>query len=173
MRRDLFRPTEDGEARLLLLIGAFSGPSRVLEGRTKLAKLDFLLRYPQFLQRALNLRRPALGKQVAVPDSADDIEARMVRYRFGPWDPAYFALLGRLVGKGLIAIVPYARGIGFRTTDLGGKIATELAQTDPWKPVAERARLLKRAFDISGSNLTKFVYENFPEVATAAWGDPL
>src|SRR6266496_5531002 len=56
MRSDLFQPTEEGEARLLILIASLSGPTRSLEGRTKLAKLDFLLRYPTFLRRALAKR---------------------------------------------------------------------------------------------------------------------
>ena len=53
MRRDLFLPTPEAEGRLLLLIDAFTGATRSLEGRTKLAKLDFLLRYPNYLRRAL------------------------------------------------------------------------------------------------------------------------
>ena len=40
-----FHPSLEGEARLLLLVEAFSRGRKVLEGRTKLAKLDFLLRY--------------------------------------------------------------------------------------------------------------------------------
>lgn len=50
-------------SRLLLLINAFAGASREgsIEGLTKLAKLDFLLRYPANLERALIARdaRPA------------------------------------------------------------------------------------------------------------------
>ncbi|MFE2970175.1 hypothetical protein ACFXKC_42275 [Streptomyces sp. NPDC059340] len=30
------------------------------------------------------------------------IEQGMIRYRYGPWDPAYYAPLGALTGKGLI-----------------------------------------------------------------------
>jgi len=41
MRRELFQPTVLGEARVLLLINNFSSKGSALEGRTKLAKLDF------------------------------------------------------------------------------------------------------------------------------------
>ena len=77
----------EGEARLLLLIDAFTGPNRTLQGRVKLAKLDFLLRYPQFARRALAERNRAVGDEPEVDE--DNIEGRMVRYRYGPWDPAY------------------------------------------------------------------------------------
>ena len=60
MRRDLFLPTPEGEGRLLLLIDMFTTPTRSLEGRTKLAKLDFLVRYPGYFRRAIALRAPEL-----------------------------------------------------------------------------------------------------------------
>ena len=88
MRTDSFQPSLEGEARLLLLIAAFSRRTRVLEGRTKLAKLDFLLRYPLYFERALHIRRPQLKPSPHLHQP--DVESRMVRYRYGPWDPAYF-----------------------------------------------------------------------------------
>ena len=39
------------QARILLLIDAFAGRTGSMDGLTKLAKLDFLLRYPAFLER--------------------------------------------------------------------------------------------------------------------------
>lgn len=172
MRSDLFQPTEESEARLLLLIDAFSGPDKSLEGRTKLAKLDFLLRYPAFLRRALKLRG-ASERALEGIEPVNDIESRMVRYRYGPWDPSHYALLGRLIGKGLAAPVPFARGIGYRATEKGRRIADRLAETPEWKDVAARARLLRAKFDISGSSLVTFIYEAFPEVAGASWGERL
>lgn len=172
MRRELFLPSAEGEARLLLLISAFSVENGLLEGRTKLAKLDFLLRYPRFLQKALEIRGGAkrAASQISAPDT---IEARMVKYRYGPWDPAYYALLGRLVGKRLIVGVPLARGTGYRVTEAGGKAASKLDEAAEWQELAERARLLKSRFDIQGSALTRFLYDHFPEIRSASWGDVL
>jgi hypothetical protein len=116
MRSDLFAPSVEGEARLLLLIDAFTGPTANLEGRTKLAKLDFLLRYPRFFRRALEIRAPQATVPEPVP-SEGNIEQRMVRYRYGPWDPAYFALLGSLIGRALIIPVSHRAGVGYRTTE--------------------------------------------------------
>ncbi len=173
MRSDLFAPSVEGEARLLLLIDAFTGPTANLEGRTKLAKLDFLLRYPRFFRRALEIRAP----HATVPEpqpSEGNIEQRMVRYRYGPWDPAYFALLGSLIGRGLITPVSHRSGVGYRTTEEGAHAARDLVETDAWSDVAGRARLLKRHFGaVSGTFLMKFIYDHFPEVTGAAWHEPL
>jgi hypothetical protein len=177
MRRELFQPTAEGEARLLLLIAAFSQEGSSLEGRTKLAKLDFLLRYPPFFARALAKRGGLTRRAAAAIEKATaegrTIESRMMRYRYGPWDPAYFALLGRLVGKGLVEPVPEANGLGYRTTALGKTVADALAAEEAWSTIAEHAFLLKTYFDLSGNGLKNFIYENFPEVAGATWGETL
>jgi hypothetical protein len=162
----------EGEARLLLLIDAFTGPNRTLQGRVKLAKLDFLLRYPQFARRALAERNRAVGDEPEVDE--DNIEGRMVRYRYGPWDPAYYALLGSLLGRGLIETVPEGRYTGLRTTDTGRAVAAKIAEAPAWKPVADRAKRLSGAFRTqTGTWLMKFVYETFPEVTSARWGEQL
>ena len=163
-----FQPSLEGEARLLLLIEAFSRGSRVLEGRTKLAKLDFFLRYPSYYSRALQIRRPELVDATDGPEP--DLESRMVRYRFGPWDPSYYALLGRLIGKGLVRPAPFDRGIGFRSTDKGRALARAMGQEPAWVDTAERIKLLRQHFDLSGAYLKKFIYEHFPEVTQAKWG---
>lgn len=169
MNRDLFQPSSVGQIRLLLLIDAFSGTRDGLEGRTKLAKLDFLLRYPAFFRRAMAIKAP----NVALPPNIEDaelIETRMVRYRYGPWDPAYFALLGGLIGRGLTVPVFTKRGISYRNTEKGHRLAAELARTESWGPIATRVRYLYRHFNLSGTTLKEFVYANFPEVANASWG---
>lgn len=172
MRDDLFAPSVEGEARLLLLIDAFTRPTANLEGRTKLAKLDFLLRYPRFLRRAVEIRNPKAKLPDPAPAEAN-IEQRMVRYRYGPWDPAYYALLGSLIGRGLITPVSHRSGVGYRTTDEGARTAGDLAATAAWADVAARARLLKRHFDVSGTFLMKFIYDHFPEVSGASWHEQL
>ena len=166
-----FQPSLEGEARLLLLIEAFSRGRRVLEGRTKLAKLDFLLRYPSYYARAVRIRRPELDDTADGPEP--DLETRMVRYRFGPWDPAYYALLGRLIGKGLVTPVPFNRGIGYRVTDKGRALAVELREEPAWVDSAARINVLRRHFNLSGATLKKFIYEHFPEVTQAGWGESL
>ena len=166
-----FQPSLEAEARLLLLIEAFSRDSKVLEGRTKLAKLDFLVRYPSYFARALQIRRPALVGATEGPEP--DLESRMVRYRYGPWDPAYYALLGRLIGKSLVRPAPFRRGIGYRVTNEGRAIAVAIRDEPAWLDTAGRIKLLRQHFDLTGTNLKKFIYEHFPEVTRATWGESL
>jgi hypothetical protein len=101
------------------------------------------------------------------------IENRMVRYRYGPWDPAYFALLGSLIGRGLIVVLPGANGLHFKTTEQGENLARKLAATDSWHRTYEITKLLRQHFDLSGNNLKRFIYENFPDVVGKRWGEKL
>jgi len=172
LRKELFQPTFEGEARLLLLINAFSGEGKSLEGRTKLAKLDFFLRYPEFLSRALAIRKPQ-AKVVVREEEASNIEGGMIRYRYGPWDPSYYATLGRLIGKGLIRPMPMTGGIGYKTTEAGRSMAEKISADESWADVAARTKVLRRHFDLSGSSLKDFIYQHFPEVAGASWGKKL
>lgn len=86
----LYRPWDPDDsidfhaARLLVLLRRCGEGSRYhIEGRTKLAKLDFFLRYPAFLERARAAVR-ATGRDIA-PWRADgaEVEAPMIRYRYG------------------------------------------------------------------------------------------
>ena len=168
MRPDLFYPTPLGEGRLLLLIDAFSDSTKSLEGRTKLAKLDFFLRYPAYLGRALAVQGVP---EIPLSDQEkENVEARMVRYKFGPWDPAYYSLLGTLIGKGLVEPVPLRLGIGYRTTATGRDFAERLSHSPGWTDLNDRCRLLRRYMDRTGSWLKNFVYEHFPEVAAKEQG---
>jgi len=172
LRKELFQPTIESEARILLLIDGFTTPTKSLDGRTKLTKLDFLLRYPHFMQRALSIREPDSSMTVSAAEE-ENIESRMIRYRYGPWDPSYFAILGRLIGKGLVQPVPAQNGIGYRVTGQGKELAKKLMKEDSWKETRERVKLLKKHFNLSGNSLKEFVYQHFPEVAGASWGDRL
>ena len=173
VNRDLFRPTAEGEARLLVLISAFSGQQEGLQGRTKLAKLDFLLRYPEFLERALLHRGVDAEDAAEATSDRNPVEQRMVRFRYGPWDPSYFALLGSLIGRRLIEVIPYSRGLGYRATPDGQRLARELSLDPAWQQTKQRADLLKRHFNLTGATLKTMVYDLFPEVTDAAWRETL
>jgi hypothetical protein len=176
--RDRFRPTREAEARLLLLIDAFSrksnGTPRFLEGRVKLAKLDFLLRYPDYLQRILTAHgaRPA---DVATIDSGEaPLDSRMMRYRYGPWDPSYYAVLGSLIGRGLVDVTPLSgsTGFGYRTSDKGCELAANLRDDEIFNRTSNRLKLLRRYLDLSGTTLKRYVYE-LPEITDATWHEEL
>ncbi len=172
MRKELFQPSIESEARILLLINGFTTRTNSLDGRTKLAKLDFLLRYPNFMQRALAIREPNRIMEVT-SDEQHNIEEQMIRYRYGPWDPSYYAILGRLIGKGLVEVAANQRGLSYRTTERGEQLSKDLAEEDSWTETSARIKLLKQNFNLTGNALKNFIYQHFPEVTGASWGDKL
>lgn len=167
-------PSADAQARLLLLIDVFSSTKtgKGIEGRMKLAKLDFLLRYPDRFNRLMAVRRPDVeaGEN---PWLTGTIEQSMIRYRYGPWDPAYYALLGALTGKGLIEPKHEDAIATYRTTPTGHHVAQALAESESWRPVRDRAVLLRRHFNLSGITLKHLIYETFPDIVEADWGTHL
>jgi hypothetical protein len=52
-------------------------------------------------------------------------------------------------------------------------LAATLAATEPWAETQLLIGLLKRNFNLSGTTLKSFVYDHFPEVAAANWGEEL
>lgn len=175
--RQKYRASRDSEARVRPLINGFSskttGP-RTLEGRVKLAKLDFLLRYPKHLATILATRgvRESVREELELQDSP--LESRMMRYRYGPWDPSYFAVLGSLVGRGLVDVVP-AQGtsaLGYRTTDAGAALAEDLKDDGAFDDLINRIKLLRTHLDLTGETLKRLLYD-LPEVADATWHEEL
>ena len=164
-------------ARLLLVISACGTPRRgperpCVRGRTLLAKLDVFVRYPTYLARALEIRaasRPALSARFDAGPAS--VESRMVRYLYGPWDHVYYAVLGYLIGKGLLA-VEIERGTEvFRLTPAGAAAAAALAADPAHAELAERAALAHRAFSgFTGTRLKQFIYDQFPEIVARKLG---
>ena len=154
------------EGRLLLLLRAFSGEAGLgeIEGLTKLAKLDFLLRYPTYLERALEKRGRSTKAVVLQPHEQLSVESKMVRYRFGPWDHRYRRLLNLLVGKGLVRIAVDGRTINVGLTANGRIVAEQLSKREEFTDVTRRATTIKTHFDLTATNLMKFIYETFPEI---------
>lgn len=154
------------EGRLLLLIDAFSSghQSEGVRGLTKLAKLDFLLRYPTFLERALVARRKSTKAVKVQEHERLSVEARMVRYRFGPWDHRYPEVLRRLEARDLVAVTREGRTIVMKATPAGTRAAQQLRSDPSFQDVADRASALRTHLDLTAVNLMKFIYETFPEV---------
>ena len=153
-------------ARLLVLISAFSGPGQAaaVEGLTKLAKLDFLLRYPVMLERALAAKGRSTYDVQLEEHERLSVESQMVRYRFGPWDHRYREFLNVLVGKGLVTVNVEGRKVVIALTERGYILALELSGSPEFQDYARRSRLLKRHFDVQATTLVRFIYETFPEV---------
>lgn len=160
-RRDL----EYHQARVLLLLAAFSGTRGKLDGLTKLVKLDFLLRYPAFLERVLpggagdwtDETRPTTVEREAV-------ESRMVRYKYGPWDDRYYPIVGALVGRGLAEYAESSRdNLALRPTAAGRALARTLAVDPQWVVISARCALLRQHLNLSGNRLKNLIYERLPD----------
>ena len=155
-------------ARLLVLIDAFAGEdgTREIEGLTKLAKLDFLLRYPVMLEKALHARNRSTKAAEVQAHERNSVESQMVRYRYGPWDHRYWQFLALLQAKGLVRIRRKGLGRMVGLTEKGRGLAKQLALSADYAIVARRAHVLKESLDLTATAIMRFVYATFPEIAS-------
>lgn len=155
-------------ARLLLLIH-LCGIKDQIHGLTKLAKLDFFVRYPNFFDRA--------AREVGAPKTGENItsatnDSAMVRHHYGPWDPRYYQVLAYLEGRELITVKKDKRSFVFALTTEGQAIAKRLAAESSFDELVVQMRKVKSTFGAkSGDWLKKLVYQVFDnEVAKLAMG---
>ncbi|PHY13462.1 hypothetical protein CSW58_05565 [Caulobacter sp. B11] len=163
--------------RLLILLRCADKRGRTpkpVEGITKLAKLDFLLRYPVYLERAL-LR---LGKSTSgldlLPRERTTVETKMIRFRYGPWDSRYRRWLSLLTSRGLLTVSLQGRKIEIGLTEEGRTLADNLSAQAIFADLADRATIvMKTVGDMSGTRLKDFVYEIVPEITGMKWGQEI
>lgn len=153
--------TEFHAARLLLLL-EFCGAKGHIDGLTKLAKLDFFVRYPEFFERVSRF----MGQ--ATKSSTEHIESKMIRYRYGPWDKRYYDILSYLRSKDLILVLKIRNGaFRFQLTETGKKIALEISSQDEFGLLIEQMKTVKKSLGTkSGSALKKIIYEVFQDEVT-------
>jgi hypothetical protein len=157
------------------LIDSFGGRrgDQAIEGLTKLAKLDFLLRYPAFLERALVAKGASDAAAQVQEFERASVEARMVRYRFGPWDFRYRRFLNVLASKGLCTVRLDGRTVVIHPTERGRATAKELLKEPAYASLGRRAKLLKSNLDLKAKTLMEFIYDTFPELASLRSGEPI
>lgn len=160
-------------ARLLVLLKEFAGRKgdRRINGLTKLVKLDFLLRYPVYMERALECK--GISKDIVELQEYErkSVESTMIRFHYGPWDPRYYSFINLLVGRGLCEVNVKGRTVFIGLTQKGHETASKLSQQEEFTSIADRAQVLKKHFDISGGNLKTFIYETFPEIVSLKLGE--
>ena len=162
-------------ARLLILLRAFAGKKgdKTINGLTKLVKLDFLLRYPVCLERALRAVGGSTNSVNVLYHERKNVESSMIRYRYGPWDPRYRRFINLLVGKGLTKVSFKKRTVKLGLTATGLEKASILCKNSNFEDVSSRALLLKRHFDMGGTRLKEFIYETFPEIVSLQLGEEI
>jgi len=158
--------TEFHAVRMLLLLRKCGTANRV-EGLTKLAKLDFLVRYPAFFNRlATHLQKPVAAATVSV-------ESVMVRHHYGPWDKRYYKILPFLESRRLMTVSKKGPAYVFELTEEGKNLAEVVSKRPEFALQAEQ---MKRVKDLvgkrTGTSLKNLVYEVFDaEVAEKPLGE--
>lgn len=154
--------------RLLLLI-EICGIKGSINGLTKMAKLDFFSRYPDFFEVARAAFTPSPDEQSPkydVPESA------MVRYHYGPWDKRYYHVLAYLEARGLINVRKEKKAYQISLTDLGRERAKLLAARPSFTLLVARMKEVKKVFGgKTGGFLKTLIYQVFDkEVGQRAMG---
>jgi hypothetical protein len=159
---------------LLLLLAANKRSSRSIEGITKLAKLDFLLRYPNCLERALEAEKKNTELAEIKTYERTTIESKMIRFKYGPWDARYRRWLSLLASRGLVTINIKGRTVIIELTDKGREIAEKFSIDSSFSDINSRSQLIIKTFGaMSATRIKEFVYEVFPELETMKWGEDI
>lgn len=156
-------------ARVLLLIAANNKARRAgLDGLTKLAKQDFLVRYPVFLEQLAKIITGQDLPEPLQPTEAERlaVESRMIRYKYGPWDDRYYPILGSLIGLGLVSASPGRGRLALTITSEGKTVADALSSQEAWARLALRCNYIAETFSMTGNRLKELIYQELPHVST-------
>ncbi|MCW8929985.1 MAG: hypothetical protein OQL19_07100 [Gammaproteobacteria bacterium] len=156
-------------ARLLLLIKLCGAKGEKISGLTKLAKLDFFVRYPEFFYEVARY----LGKDIVVENT--QVESSMVRHHYGPWDKRYYHVLAYLEAKGLVGVVKNKKAYEFVLSELGKERGTILEKSESFSELTEHMKLVKSTLgQKNGSVLKDLIYKVFEkEVADRNLGEAI
>lgn len=160
------------QARVLLLVDAVCtapGHARKLDGLTKLAKLDFLIRYPALAPQVLPSLQSSDSRLHLSPEDQTDptgVESPMTRYKYGPWDDRYYSIIGALVGRGLLR---YARGrrgsVALASTANGKRLAGQMKASEQWSEIADRCQAVAEASSgLTGNALKEVIYDRLADL---------
>jgi len=166
---------ETHQARLLLLLSAAgSRGDGSVGGITKLAKIDFLVRYPGYFERLLRDTRKRVPTVIMRDFERDTVESRMIRFRYGPWDPRYRRWLGLLVARGLVKTWLKGRTVNVAITPAGERVGAAIAEQPEFNDLSQRCeQVVASVGSWSGTKLKDQVYASVPELVGKAWGEAI
>jgi hypothetical protein len=144
--------------RLVLLLAICGGSSGVINGLTKMAKLDFFVRYPDFFAAI------GMNDEQKERDKANAVEAAMVRHHYGPWDRRYYHVLAFLEARGLITVHKSGKLVRIGLTKTGKVAAKHLAETTSFSELKEHMQHVAEALaKRTGNELKTLIYKTFKE----------
>ncbi len=145
------------QARILLLIVAFSGRTRGLRSLARLSRLDFLLRFPPILEYMNIDGHPTWPPPAAtVPAERHATDIAFAGSRYGLWTDRYTLIIGALLGKQLIRQVP-GRTLEVIATPNGRTAATQLTAATEWTRTKGRAEFLHQRLDLPAARLDQLL----------------
>lgn len=155
-------------ARLLLLF-SICGIAGRIDGLTKMAKLDFFVRYPDFFAQVCKTLEP----DVSVPDAA--VESAMIRHHYGPWDTRYYQILAYLEGRGLLQARQDNTAFIFSLTAAGKELAGGLKKEAAFADLCGRMKQVKHVLGgKSGTWIKNLIYRTFKEeIASRRLGETI
>lgn len=159
------------QMRVLLLVAAVSeeaGHNRKLDGLTKLAKLDFFVRYPALASMLLDDLDTDERMHVNEVDRSSPtlVQDPMTRYKYGPWDDRYYPVIGALVSRGLLKYAKGRRGsVALMPTAAGKALAADVATDEVWRAVADRCAAVASASEgMTGNALKELIYDRLADL---------
>ncbi len=161
-------------ARLLLLLRHCGIRSKGtneyrIDGLTKMAKLDFFVRYPAFFEQVINDSSSTRQASTRKPESP------MIRYQYGPWDARYYHVLAYLRAKRLIDVKKDQKTVQLVLTDEGGDVTRTLSNDVSYNELLTHIKAVAKVFkQRSGNQLKTLIYATFDaEVGELPWGETI
>lgn len=144
-------------ARLLLLF-QICGIKGKIDGLTKMAKLDFFIRYPSFFNEL------CLKLNINIYKKPDAVESKMIRFHYGPWDHRYYHVLAYLKSRGLIEYEKIGRKVIISLTKLGQSKAILLKESNQYSALVTQISLVNSILGkMSGTKIKNLIYETFDQ----------
>ena len=145
-------------SRLLLLMKYCGEKGKRIGGLTKLAKLDFFVRYPSFF----SVIACHLGKDHN--DEYKSVESKMIRHHYGPWDKRYYHVISFLESRGLVQVAKSKNTFEFTLTEVGEEKTNSLVESGTFNDIIGHMKKVKKIVGRkNGSQLKNLIYEVFKE----------
>lgn len=159
---------------LILIYNTTSQGKNSIRGITKLVKMDFLLRYPKALERGLKF----IGHTDYILEIKEyekyNVESKMIRFKYGPWDPRYRTFLLLLQSRGLLDLEIINNATHIKVTESGKTLAERIRLLSEFRDYDIRSMIIKRNFEhLSASEIKEFMYRIIPELSELNLGDEI
>ncbi|WP_412270843.1 hypothetical protein [Dysgonomonas mossii] len=152
----------------MILIYELSGKelNAKIKGVNKIAKLDFLLKYPTYLNEILSASNTNVRVLIESFEN-NSIETLMSSYLYTPWDMKYRKFFNLLIAKDLISVGFENDDYFIQITSKGIILVQELYKNELFIEFQKRASVIRTHFgNYTDNYLSKILYDRIPELTT-------